>query len=254
MDVSGFLLEVEHVTISGQLYLPGEKASYPAVGICHGIPSGKPGDPNDGGYPALAERICREGFAACVFNFRGSGESGGNLDLPGWMRDLGAIIDYLWGLPGLDRSHLSLVGFSGGAAVSVCVAARDRRVSGVVALACPADFTSLLGNGEPQKMVDHFREIGAIRDAEFPQSAEQWFNGFRLVSAIGCVSRITPRPLLLVHGDSDDTVPVDHAYRLYQRAGEPKQLVIIDGAGHRLRHDERAVVAVLDWLKRQRQE
>jgi len=250
MDVSDFFLEIEQITISGQLYLPGKEGNYPAVGICHGIPSGKPGDPNDGGYPALAERICREGFAACVFNFRGSGESGGNLDLPGWMRDLGAIIDYLQGLPVLDSSQLFLMGFSGGAAVSVCVAAGDRRVSGVAALACPADFNSLLENGEPQKMVDHFREAGTIRDAEFPQSAEQWFNEFRQVRPIDFVAGITPRPLLLVHGDSDDTVPVDHARRLYRSAGEPKHLVIIDGAGHRLRQEERAVTAVLDWLKR----
>ena len=40
-----------------------------------------------------------------------------------------------------------------------------------------------------------------------------------------------------------------HARRLYEAAGEPRQLVILEGAGHRLRREERAVSAVLDWLK-----
>jgi alpha-beta hydrolase superfamily lysophospholipase len=42
---------------------------------------------------------------------------------------------------------------------------------------------------------------------------------------------------------------VEHAHRLYEKAGTPKKLVVIEGAGHRLRRDEKAVGAVLDWLK-----
>jgi len=44
-------------------------------------------------------------------------------------------------------------------------------------------------------------------------------------------------------------VNISEAYRLYDRAGEPKQLVIVDGAGHRLRHSDEAMAIVLDWLK-----
>ena len=63
------------------------------------------------------------------------------------------------------------------------------------------------------------------------------------------VAGIAPRPLLLVHGDRDETVPVEHARQLYARTGEPRKLVIIEGAGHRLRREERAVNAIIDWLK-----
>jgi fermentation-respiration switch protein FrsA (DUF1100 family) len=44
-------------------------------------------------------------------------------------------------------------------------------------------------------------------------------------------------------------VPVEHAYRLYEKAGEPKELVIIPDAGHRLRLEEKAITTALDWLK-----
>ncbi|MFB0559588.1 MAG: alpha/beta hydrolase, partial [Dehalococcoidales bacterium] len=210
-------------------------------------------DPSDRGYPLLAERICRLGFAVFIFNFRGTGASGGNLDILGWTRDLKAAIDYLCTLPEVDRSRLSLLGFSGGAAVSVYVASQDKRVSSVVTCACPAEFTFFINADEPQSIIDidRFRSIGIIRDESFPQSIEEWLSGFRLVSPIRYVAGIAPRPLLLVHGSKDELVEVSHAHRLYGSAGEPKQIIIIDGAGHRLRHDDRAMAIVIDWLKSQ---
>ncbi len=246
-------LEVEGLKIVGQLYLPGgdDQAPYPTVCVCHGIPSGAPPDPGDGSYPLLAERICQEGLAVFIFNFRGTGVSGGNLDMLGWARDLKAAIDYLCTLPELDRSHLSLLGFSGGAAVSIHVASRDTRISSVVACACPAEFTFLTNIGNPSSVIDRFYRIGVIRDKNFPPSVEEWINGFGLISPIKYIAGIAPRPLLLVHGNNDETVDVSHAYKLYARAGEPKQIIIVDGAGHRLRQDDRAMAIVIDWLKSQ---
>ena len=70
-----------------------------------------------------------------------------------------------------------------------------------------------------------------------------------MVSPIEYVAGVTPRPLLLAHGSQDKIVDVSHAYKLYDRAREPKQIIIIDGAEHRLRQNERAVAIVIDWLK-----
>jgi len=243
-------LEVESIQISGQLYLPGDGdlPPYPTVCICHGIPAHPP-VPGDRGYPILAERVCREGFAVLIFNFRGTGASGGNLDILGWVRDLKAALDYLWVLPEVDRSRLALMGFSAGAAVSVCTASQDERVSHIVACACPARFT-FSERDEPQNIVEHFRSLGAIRDETFPPSVEEWFSGFREVSPVKYVAGIAPRPLLLLHGSQDDVVPVAHADEMYAQAGESRQLTIIDGAGHRLRQDEKAMAVAIEWLKR----
>ena len=108
----------------------------------------------------LAERICLQGFAVFIFNFRGTGASGGNLGILGWTRDLKATIDYLCTLPEVDGSHLSLLGFSGGAAVSVYVAAQDKRVSSIVTCACPAEFTFLINADEPQSSIDKKGKLG----------------------------------------------------------------------------------------------
>jgi fermentation-respiration switch protein FrsA (DUF1100 family) len=224
--------------LSGRVYLAVARLPRPAVCICHGIPHNSRDnapDVRDRGYPGLAERICREGFTVLIFNFRGTGDSEGNFDIMGWTRDLGAALDYLETLPEVAGSGLKLLGFSGGAAVSVYIAAHDKRVSSVAACACPTDFASLVADGVAPEIVAHFRSVGIIRDWDFPDSAEEWLDSFRLISPLKYVSRLSPRPLLLVHGSQDETVDVNHAHRLYAEAGEPKQIVIIDGAGHQLR-------------------
>jgi dipeptidyl aminopeptidase/acylaminoacyl peptidase len=243
------VLQVDGISIIGQLFLPDDKTQYPVVCLCHGAPSGNPPDPDDGGYPALAERVCREGFAAFFFNFRGAGDSGGNMDLIGWTHDLHAAIDYLWSRDNIDRTCLSLVGFSAGAATSIYIASRDERVSAVVACASPADFEFLTEDEEPQAIIERFRGIGAIRDQDFPPSIEGWFANLKRITPVNHINKIAHRQLLIVHGSQDDVVPVSHAYRLHEKAGEPKKLLIIDGVGHRLRREDSAVNAVLEWLK-----
>lgn len=247
--------EVDGLRIVGQLYLSGGSASPPVVCICHGIPADAPAANTrikDRGYAGLAEDICWQGFTVLIFNFRGTGNSQGNFDILGWTRDLRAAVDYLWALPEVDCSRLSLLGFSGGAAISVYQAAQDKRVSSVAVCACPAEFDSLVAEGgKSPSIVDHFRSIGIIRDKNFPADDEVWLDGFRQVSPIDCVSRISPRPLLLVHGSRDEVVAVSHARKLYAQAGEPKRLIVVEGAGHRLRQDKRAMATVTRWLKTQ---
>jgi fermentation-respiration switch protein FrsA (DUF1100 family) len=102
---------------------------------------------------------------------------------------------------------------------------------------------------EVESLISRFREIGIIRSASYPASAREWLDGFRAVSAIDYVSGIAPRPLLLVHGTRDEMVSVGDARRLYGRAGEPKKLLVIEEAGHRLRQEPKAMKAVIDWLK-----
>jgi fermentation-respiration switch protein FrsA (DUF1100 family) len=247
MQIKPVSRQIDGINIVGQLYLPEGKAPYHTVCTCHGIPAGPP-DPNDKGYASLAEYLCSNGLAVLIFNFRGTGLSGGNIDMPGWTRDLGAMLDYLYALDEVDKSRLSLLGFSGGAAVSVYVAAQDKRVSAVVCGACPAGFGEWTRR-DPQSLIEHFRDVGAIRDSDFPPSPRQWLDGFEVVKPIDYIARISPRPLLIVHGDKDETVSVDDARRLYAKAGEPKKLVIVEGAEHRLRHDQGAMAIVLEWLK-----
>lgn len=48
------------------------------------------------------------------------------------------------------------------------------------------------------------------------------------------VDKLTGTPLLLVHGDADGVLPDLCSHNVYERAGEPKELVILQGEGHLL--------------------
>jgi fermentation-respiration switch protein FrsA (DUF1100 family) len=45
-------------------------------------------------------------------------------------------------------------------------------------------------------------------------------------------AKISPTPLLVVHGDADAFFPLDHPYQIYEAAREPKELWIEPGYGH----------------------
>jgi alpha/beta superfamily hydrolase len=248
MDVEAVRLEVDGLELAGELHVPSGHKVHPALCICHGIPTAPP-DPTDKGYALLAQRFCQAGFITLIFNFRGTGKSEGNLDILGWTRDLHGALDFLCGLEATDKARICLLGFSGGAAVSVYTAARDPRASTVVTCACPADFRSLRQGERPVEAIQRFRQIGAIREEDFPPSIEEWERGFETVAPIHWVDKISPRPLLLVHGDADELIPLEHARRLYQKAKEPKELKIIPGARHKMRLDKATMDFVLDWLK-----
>jgi len=245
-----FTLTVDNLRLPGEVHFPETvRQPCPALCLCHGIPSGQPASSGDTGYPGLAERFCAAGFITMIFNFRGAHGAEGNLDMLGWNRDLKAAIDYLTSLQEVDKSRLCLLGSSAGAAVIVYVAATDPRVYSLVTLACPADFSFLSNRQQAKATIDRFRSIGLIRDKVFPPSVDEWLDGFSTVSPLRWIDKISPRPLLLIHGEKDDLVPVEHAHQLFERAGEPKKLVIIPGAGHRLRLEEKAINTALDWLK-----
>jgi dipeptidyl aminopeptidase/acylaminoacyl peptidase len=248
MDIEEIRLKADGLELSGELHIPSRDKIHPALCICHGIPATPP-DPTDKGYTLLAQRFCHAGFITLIFSFRGTGKSEGNLDILGWTRDLQAALDSLYSLEEVDKAHICLLGFSGGAAVSVYTAAHDPRVSLVVTCACPADFHSLHQTETAVEAIQRFRQIGAIRDKDFPPSIEEWQKGFETISPIDWVDRISPRPLLLVHGDADELIPLEHARRLYQKAKEPKELKTILGARHKMRLDKAAMDFVLDWLK-----
>lgn len=241
---------MDGLRLAAEVYTPGGRGPHPGLCICHGVPARRTPDPADRGYPLLAERFSSHGFVVLIFNFRGAGESEGNFDILGWTRDLKAATTHLYGLDQVDKSRLSVMGFSGGAMVSVFCAAGDERVSSVVACACPSRFFDIAEFSRVEEFLEHCRQVGIIRDTGFPPSVEEWARGFEQVSPIKCVHRVSPRPILILHGDSDETVDPSHAWELYHNAREPKEMAIIKGGEHKLRLSEPAMATALFWLKR----
>lgn len=234
--------------LKGQLFIP-DATPCPVLCLCHGMPRSGTADPNDRGYAGLAERFAEEGFLTVIFNFRGSGESEGNFDIRGWARDLKVVLNHIYNMKEVDQRKIFMMGFSAGAAVSIYVAAQDKRIASIVACACP-DTSRLAKNRElAQTVIDDYRNMGVIKDAGFPPSLQEWMQGFDDIYSAKWIDKLSPRPILIIHGDQDDVVSPDSAFNLYKLAGEPKEIMIVKGAGHRLRISEVAMNHALSWLK-----
>lgn len=93
----------------------------------------------------------------------------------------------------------------------------------------PLDPTTRVGVDED--MYGNHERFGV--DDVTLQSAEAYY-AFRPELV---VDRISPRPLLIVHGGRNALHPIDEARNLYTRAREPKELIEIPGGSH------------LDWIQ-----
>jgi uncharacterized protein len=227
----------------------GHKERLPGLVVCHGFPVG-PLDARQsaGTFPELVDRIANEGrWAAMTFTFRGCGNSEGDFSLQGWIDDLRAAVEHL--ITEVHPTGIWLVGTHTGGSLATCVAAADPRIRGVGLLGARADFEDWAS--QPRRFLEHAREIGAIRTPGFPRQFDEWAREFRRFRPTDAARRLSPRPMLVMHGSEDESVPTTEARQLAQ-AHSGSELRILDGAGHRLRHDPRAVAILLGWLDRQR--
>jgi alpha/beta superfamily hydrolase len=249
MRSNDFDLLIKKNRIRGKIFYPSEKhkKNRGIIIFCHGIPVGKK-DPEDPGYALLAQSLAEDGFQAVTFNFRGAGESTGDFDLRGWAEDLQGVKDYVVSLDA-GFSPVMLFGFSAGAAVAVYVCAQDsKNISELILCGCPADFDSILKERGVDQYLTYCRQIGIIKTPGFPSDQSAWVESFHLLRPENWVGNLMLKPKIIIHGDQDDVVPVEHAYRLYEKAPNPKELKIIKGGGHRLRLNEAAMNAAREWL------
>jgi pimeloyl-ACP methyl ester carboxylesterase len=235
---------VDGNVLTGGLVVPTEPRGI--VLLLHGIPSVNPPDPDDAGYPGLAEAFAARGWAAAYVNLRGVRDSAGTFSMEGWVRDLAAVIGSLredgrWeGLP------FVVVGSSAGGAVATVAARRGARIDALALLGTPAAWVSFAGDAaDAVRRIT--QEAGMALAPEVLADPLLWASEFEDVCTEDAAEDLRI-PLLIVHGSADDVVPVDHAQRIASKVTGAK-LAIIDGVGHQLRRDPQALEIVFDWLE-----
>jgi uncharacterized protein len=225
--------EGRHDGLAYALWLPDDAGTrVPGVVIVHGAGSRKE---NHADFARLATAA---GWAALAFDLPGHGSSDGTMS-GNAVDDVIRMAHLLCSEEGVDARRIAVRGSSLGGFLAISAAARAREIAGVIAI-CPAS-------------PDHLSRGVRRGDLEMrigdPLALEAWLAAQDLGEA---VESISGRPLILMHAEGDIQIPSDHSEELFDRAGQPSELVIVPGGTHRtVQHDPELQATALRWLERQ---
>jgi pimeloyl-ACP methyl ester carboxylesterase len=262
------------VRLEGLLQLPRDAGPgpRPAIVLCSGFQGLKEIIPS-----RLWPSFVAAGYACLAFDYRGFGDSAGERGrvVPAeQVEDVRSAVAFLEQRHEIDPSRIGLVGWGLGGGVAVQAAAEDARVAAVACLNGVGDAGRAVRASRPgADWVAMLDRIGADRRrraltgrselvspwevvpldpvvrsgvdehmyARHPRfgervslrSAEAYY-AFRPELA---AARVSPRPLLVVHGSRNTLHPVEEALSLLAHAREPKELIELPDGQH------------LDWIQ-----
>lgn len=178
----------------------------------------------------IANRFSRMA-GVLTFDFRGHGRSGGLSTLGDReISDLAVVVAYA---RELGYKRIAAVGFSMGASVVLRYAGLVGGLDAVVSVSGPGRWYYRGTDSMRRVHLAAEHRIGRFITSRLLKtriSPEGW----KLVPVppAEAAARISPAPLLIVHGDKDHYFPPEHARQLYMAAREPKELWLIPGMGH----------------------
>jgi len=158
----------------------------------------------------LANALARANIAVLLFDYRGFGGNAGAPTEAGLTEDARAARNYVVSRPDVDHRRVVYFGESLGTAVAVALAVEHPPA----ALILRSPFTSMT-------------DVGRHHYALLPV---QWLlrDRYMTIDRIGRVSA----PVLIIGGNQDRIVPIEQTRRVFDAAGGPKSLLIINGADH----------------------
>jgi fermentation-respiration switch protein FrsA (DUF1100 family) len=211
-DLRATVSDAEDVTFTTADGLELGALLVPAFGDANGatvlVFNGNAG--NRGDRVPLATALAARGYRVLLFDYRGYGGNPGTPTEEGLTADGLAAISHLESRPDVDTNRIVYFGESLGAGVAIAVA--EHRPPAALVLRSP--FSSL-------------SEVGSFHYPFLPISILLW-DRYQNVQRIGGIER----PLLVVAGSADATVPFAQSQEVYGAASEPKQFLVIDGADH----------------------
>lgn len=216
----------------------------PAVLVLHGFKGFK----DWGMFPPLSERLAKAGFTVVSFNLSGSGvDDAGEFSLPDhfaratYSGDLGDIAQVVEAVASgaLDvaaPTSIGLLGHSRGGGLGVLAAAAQPRIGALVTWAAisdvhrysPEEVAAWRARGQIDIVNSRTGQVLPILTDVLDDVVQHGSTTLEIRAAAGRLAV----PWLVLHGESDATVPVAEARALHTAGGPAAELMVIPGAGH----------------------
>jgi len=155
----------------------------------------------------------KAGYEVMTYDYRGYGRSGGETDRQGMVEDVQAALSFAAGKGSRRHQPVISYGHSLGGAQSVAAIANDK-TEDLRAVIVDATFSS-------------YREMARIVGGRL--AADLVTDEF---APVGLVQKISPLPLLVIHGKRDPVVPFSQGLKLFQAAAKPKTLFEVEEGHH----------------------
>lgn len=177
----------------------------------------------------LAQPLHRAGLNVLLFDARNHGASDGDTfsSLPRFAEDLGAAIAWLRRRHPPRSARIAVLGHSVGAGAALFEATRNPVIDAVISIGAFADPAQLTERYLARLHLPRFV-------VELTKRYVEWVIGYRFatIAPVNSIRR-TPCPVLLVHGDQDQTVPIEDARRIAAAADPARvRLLVVAGAEH----------------------
>lgn len=213
-----------HTPLLMDIFLPTKRATTPTPAILwlHGG-GWERGDKNGSSGARL---LARNGFVTASIYYRLSGEA----KFPADLDDVECALRYLHDNAAkyqIDAARIAIAGASAGAHLALLAATRPQNhLAAVSSYYGPTDFTHLPDDFGPRAIAAITKLIGK----SFADNPE----AYRRASPLSAIAPGLP-PLLILHGNRDQLVPVEQSQRLFQAwraTGAPVEIHIVQNADH----------------------
>ena len=175
----------------------------------------------------LARPLHEAGFAALFIDTRCHGASDDDrfTSLPRFAEDAEHAFAWLAAQPGIDPQRIALLGHSVGAGAVLFAASRTPQVAAVVSVAAFSHPVAMMRRLLAAKRLPE-RPLGRYILDYVQKTIGHRFDD---IAPLTTIARIR-RPVLLVHGEDDEVVPIVEARQIYAARGDtPVELMTIAG-------------------------
>jgi putative redox protein len=202
----------------------------------------------------LAQVLAQAGFVALRFDFSGNGQSQGRFADSTYSKQIDEMLTAAELLGSHGAEWIGMAGHSMGALISFLTGARSDSVRAVAVIGGrlsgmrAAHFLSR----RQREILERSGEVTFTSRGRFLTLTEKFFSDADRFDPLKMLRSLRV-PLLVVHGERDEIIPVQEAYKARDIAGDRIELEIVTGADHMFsRAEDREKVAhrVADWFKR----